>query len=207
MGTLFISTALALSVTGPAAAVQHGLLSTAEYQQLHIAQKRIRSIAPSDIRNLGRARSICTRMRPVSRLITEVRRGCLDLVRLGGDNAKLNARATKCGIDPASEQALLTCLIPTVRGFQADAEAFYLAESRVNRLAKRRGFSSRCVAVIGDSPGNVAAEGRLASDLKAAVSALAQQNPEALQTLSSNIQRDADAIRRAPSSLALCPHA
>ncbi|MDE3131119.1 MAG: hypothetical protein KGL16_08180 [Acidobacteriota bacterium] len=197
--------AVALAATGPAAAAQPGTLSAAEYQQLHTAQKRIRSIAPSDTRNLATARSICTRMRPVSRLIADVRRGCLALVRLGGDNAKLNAQATKCGINPGSEQALLTCLIPTVRGFHADAEAFYQAESAVNRLARHRGFGSRCVAVIGDSPGNVAAEGRLAGDLQAAVNALAHQDPGALQTLSANIKRDADAIRPAPRSLTFCP--
>ena len=80
-----------------------------------------------------------------------------------------------------------------------DADAFYKAESLVDRLAKGRGFGKNCVAVIGDSPGNVAAEGRLAQDLKAAVSALQQQNPDALQTLSDQINADIQAIRPGPT--------
>ena len=135
-----------------------------------------------------------------------MRSGCLDLIRLGGDDNRLNARATKCGIDPSSEAAVLTCLVPAVQSYYTDAEAFYRAETHVDRLARARGFSSTCVAVIGDSPGNIAAEGRLASDLKAAVQALNSQNPQALQTLSSEIQADIRAIRPGPSSLSLCPH-
>jgi hypothetical protein len=63
------------------------------------------------------------------------------------------------------------------------------------------------VAVIGDSRGNIAAEGRLARDLRAAVQALNHQNPQALQTLSNEIQADIKAIKPGPSSLSLCPHA
>ncbi|MGH2861557.1 MAG: hypothetical protein ACRDLT_08620 [Solirubrobacteraceae bacterium] len=145
-------------------------------------------------------------MHDVSRLVTAVRNGCLDLIRLGGDDAKLNARATKCGIDPPSEVAILSCLVPAVRRYHTDAEAFYRSQSHVDRLAKARGFSRRCVAVIGDSPANIAAEGRLAADLRAAVQALENQNPQALQTLSDQIQTAVRTIRPGPSSLSLCPH-
>ena len=93
-----------------------------------------------------------------------------------------------------------------VQRYYTDAEAFYRAESLVDRLAKARGFSKSCVAVIGDSAGNIAAEGRLAQDLRSAVSALQQQNPNALQTLSGQIQADIRAIKPGPSQLSLCPH-
>ena len=198
--------AVALVVAVPATAAQRGVLSRAEYQQLQLAQKRIKSLESSDARNFSAADTVCTQLRRVSRLITDVRAGCLDLIRLGGDRDKLNAQATKCGIDPGSEAALLSCMVPAVQSYHTDAAAFYQAESSVNRLAKARGFSSTCVAVIGDSQANVAAEGRLAQDLKAAVSALRQQNPDALQTLFNQIQNAIRSIRPGPSSLSLCPH-
>jgi hypothetical protein len=198
--------ALLLAAAGAGAMTHHPALSKAEFRQLQLAQKRIKSLESSDARNLNAANRVCKRMRDVSRLIAAVRRGCLDLVRLGGDDAKLNARATRCGIDPASEAAILSCLLPAMQGYHADAETFYRAESRVNRLAKARGFSNVCVAVIGDSPSNVAAEGRLAGDLEMAVQALKSQNPEALQNLSSQIEATVKAIRPGPSSLLLCPH-
>ena len=192
---------------GAATAASRGVLSKAEDQQLQIAQKRIRSLQSVDVQGLKQAQRVCTRIRPVSRLVAAVQSGCLDLVALGGDDGRLNARATKCGIDPASEAALLACLIPAVQRYHSDAEAFYRAESLVNRLAMGRGFSKACIAVIGDSPTNVAAEGRLAGDLKAAVAALRKGDPTALQTLTANIKRDAESIKPGPRSLALCPHA
>jgi len=149
---------------------------------------------------------VCTHMRQVSRLVTAVRSGCLALIRLGGDHGKLNAQATKCGINPGSQAALLSCMVPAVQSYYLDANAFYRDESAVNRLAKARGFSSTCVAVIGDSPGNVAAEGRLAQGLKSAVVALQQQNPDALQTLFDQIDSTVRSIKPPPSSLAACPH-
>lgn len=198
--------ALLLAAGGATATTRHPMLSTAEYQQLHLAQKRIKSLEASDARNLARANGVCRRMRDVSRLITAVRNGCLDLIRLSGDDARLNAQATKCGIDPPSQAAILSCLVPAMQSYHTDAETFYHAESRVNRLAKTRGFSNACVAVIGDSPANIAAEGRLAGDLETAVQALKSQNPQALQNLSSQIQATVKAIRPGPSSLSLCPH-
>lgn len=200
------SVALAGGVAVPAAAATHGMLTRSEYQQLRLAQSRIRSLAASNTRSFRRANAVCTRMRRVSPLIAAVRRGCLDLIRLAGDDGRLNARATRCGINPPSASAILACLVPAVRSYYADAEAFYRAESLVNRLATARGFSRTCVAVIGDSPGNVAAEGRLAQDLKAAVTALEHRNPDALQTLTTRIHTDLKSIRRGPTSLSLCPH-
>ena len=197
---------VALSAVSGAAARTLRPLSTAEFQQLQRAQNRIRSLETSVGRSFKEADAVCTHMQPVSRLIGAVRGGCLDLIRLGGDDAKLNARATKCGIDPASEAAILTCLVPAVESYYQHAEGFYRAESYVDTLARARGFDGRCVAVIGDSPANIAAEGRLAGDLKAAVQALKDQNPQALQTLSDQIHTAAKAIKPGPSSLSLCPH-
>jgi hypothetical protein len=197
---------VALSAVSTASAHSARVLTKSEYQQLQLAQRRIRSLESSDARRIQRADQVCTHMRDVSRLITAVRNGCLDLIRLGGDDAKLNARATHCGIDPPTEAAILTCLVPAVQSYYTDAETFYRAESYVDRLARARGFNSTCVAVIGDSPDNIAAEGRLAGDLKAAVQALKSQNPQALQTLSGQIEAAVRAIRPGPSSLALCPH-
>lgn len=205
--TLLACLAVALSAAGVAAASSPRVLSKAEYQQLQLAQKRIHSLESSDARSFAKANGVCTRLHNVSPLIAAVRGGCLDLIRLGGDDNRLNARATKCGIDPSSEAAVLTCLVPAVKSYYTDAEAFYRAETNVDRLARARGFTRACVAVIGDSPANIAAEGRLASDLKAAVQALDNQNAQALQTLSNEIQADIRAIKPGPDSLSLCPHA
>ncbi|HWE58798.1 MAG TPA: hypothetical protein VG228_03810 [Solirubrobacteraceae bacterium] len=206
LSTVLACAIVALSAVSTASAHSARVLTKSEYQQLQLAQRRIRSLESSDARRIQRADQVCTHMRDVSRLITAVRNGCLDLIRLGGDDAKLNARATHCGIDPPTEAAILTCLVPAVQSYYTDAETFYRAESYVDRLARARGFNSTCVAVIGDSPDNIAAEGRLAGDLKAAVQALKSQNPQALQTLSGQIEAAVRAIRPGPSSLALCPH-
>jgi hypothetical protein len=206
LGPLLACLVVMLSAASAASAGSTKLLTKAEYQQLQLAQKRIRSLESSDARSFEKANAVCTRMHDVSPLITAVRNGCLDLIKLGGDDQKLNARATHCGIDPPSEAAILTCLVPAVQSYYADAEAFYRAESYVDRLAKRRGFNSSCVAVIGDSAHNIAAEGRLADDLKAAVQALKNQNSQALQTLSGQLQADINAIKPGPSSLMVCPH-
>jgi hypothetical protein len=198
--------ALALACASGATARAARPLSSAEFQQLQHAQSRIRSLESSDAHGVTRASAVCTHMRSVSRLVGAVRSGCLDLITLGGDDARLNARATKCGIDPSSEAEILTCMVPAVQAYYHDAESFYRAESYVDRLARERGFSRSCIAVIGDSPENIAAEGRLADALKAAAQALADQNPDALQTLSTQIQAAVKAIKPGPSSLALCPH-
>ncbi|HWD70449.1 MAG TPA: hypothetical protein VG293_09645 [Solirubrobacteraceae bacterium] len=203
--SILLASALAFSAPALASARAVRPLTSAEYHQLHHAQDRIRSLESSDGRSFRRASAVCTHLDEVTRLITAVRNGCVDLIRLGGDDAKLNAQATKCGIDPPSEAAILTCLVPAVQSYYQDAEAFYRAESYVDRLARARGFSSSCVAVIGDSPRNIAAEGRLAGDLKAAVQALKNQNPEALQTLSQQIDTAVKSIKPGPSSLSLCP--
>jgi hypothetical protein len=198
--------AVAFGATSAAVAGQRGVLSTSEFQQLQHAQKRIKSLVSSEGRGFSQANAVCTHMHQVSRLVAAVRSGCLDLIRLGGDDQKLNSQATKCGINPGSEAALLSCMVPAVQSYYADAEAFYKAESLVDRLARGRGFGKNCVAVIGDSPGNIAAEGRLAQHLKAAATALQQQNPDALQTLSDQIHADIQAIKPGPRSLSLCPH-
>jgi hypothetical protein len=207
LSTFLACVAVALSAASAAVARSPRALTQVEYQQLQLAQKRIHSLESSDGRSFAKANAVCTRLRSVSPLIAAVRGGCLDLIRLGGDDNRLNARATKCGIDPSSEAAILTCLVPAVQNYYTDAEAFYRAETYVDRLARARGFSRSCVAVIGDSRGNIAAEGRLARDLRAAVQALNHQNPQALQTLSNEIQADIKAIKPGPSSLSLCPHA
>jgi hypothetical protein len=198
----------ALDVVPAVGAAAHATapLTASEYRQLQLAQSRIRSLESSDARGLQRANAVCTHLRPVSRLILTVRTGCLDLIRLGGDNARLNARATRCGINPASTAALLRCLVPAVQNYYNDAEGFYRAESQVDQLARARGFTSTCVAVIGDSPANIAAEGRLAGVLRAAVQALEHQNPLALQALPEEIRAAVRGIHRRRSSLAACPH-
>lgn len=203
---LLVVVALALGAAPIATADAHGVLSKAEFQQLQLAEKRIKSLSAKDTRGLKQGESICRRMRQVSPLIGAVRSGCLDLITLGQDNGRLNASATRCGIDPPSQAAVFTCLIPAVQRYYSDAERFYLAENRVVAIARERGFGSGCIAVIGDTPGNIAAEGRLAADLKAAVVALRHQNPDTLQTLSASIEKDANSIRPGPSSLSLCPH-
>jgi len=204
IATLICATVALVPVDGAVARALRPL-STAEFKQLQRAQDRIRSLETSNVRGIERANAVCTHMQPVSRLIGAVRDGCLDLIRLGGDDARLNARATKCGINPSSEAAILTCLVPAVQSYYQDAQSFYRAESYVNKLAVARGFDSRCVAVIGDSAGNIAAEGRLAGALRSAVQALKNQNPQALQTLSDQIRAAVKAIRPGPSSLSLCP--
>ena len=203
---LGLAAIVALLTAGGASAHAVRPLTIPEYQQLRHAQDRIRTLEASGQRSLQRANTVCTHIQSVTRLITAVRKGCLDLVRLGGDGAKLNAQATRCGINPPSEAAILTCLVPSVQGYYRDAAAFYRAESDVDQLARARGFSSSCVAVIGDSRGNLVAEHQLALDLKRAAQALQDQNPQALQTLSDQIRAAVSAIAPGPRSLSLCPH-
>ncbi len=206
LSVLLSLVAVGLAAGGAQARAVHPL-TRAEFQQLTLAQRRIRSLESSDARSLNRASRVCTRIQGVSPLVSAVRTGCLDLIRLGGDNARLNARAIRCGIDPGSATALLGCLVPAVERYQRDATAFYRQEVLVDRLAQARGFGATCVAVIGDTPANIAAEGRLAAALGAAARALRAQNPQALQTLTGEIQSVVRSIRPGPTSLSLCPHA
>ncbi len=209
--TVAVSVALAcvclIGSAGNALAASRGVLSGAEYQQLKGAQQRIRALSSAnDQHRLSRDAVLCRRIDAVSTLIGAVKRGCLALVKLAGDDQLLNSRATKCGINPASEAALLTCLVPAVKRYHADAEAFYRAETHVVTIARQRGFSSRCVSVIADSPSNISAVGQLASDLSAAVTALQHQDPSALQNLSVQIQSVAKSFKPSPHRLAACPH-
>lgn len=203
---LVLLAVFALAAVSSAAASALRPLSAAEYQQLQRAQDRIRSLETSDGGSFQRANSVCTRMRGVTMLIAAVRNGCLALIRLSGDDAKLSAQETKCGINPASQAAILTCLVPAVERYYRDADAFYRAESTVAQLARARGFSSACIAVLGGSRGNVAAEGKLADDLRQAVQALRKQDPQALQVLPGQIRAAVRAIKPGPRSLSLCPH-
>ncbi|HET9094441.1 MAG TPA: hypothetical protein VFN36_05090 [Solirubrobacteraceae bacterium] len=198
---------IALGEGAPSQAQAVRGLTKVEFRQLTLAQRRIRTLESSDARSLSRAHQVCARLLAVSPLISAVRTGCLDLVRLGGDRSRLNARAIRCGIDPGTAVRLLDCLVPAVEGFQTDATAFHRQELLVNRMARARGFDAACVAVIGDSPANIAAEGRLAADLGAAVRALKTQSPLALETLTSQLESVVRSIRPGPTSLALCPHA
>ena len=65
------------------------------------------------------------------------------------------------------------------------------------------GFDPTCGAGIAADLKTIAAHNGYAV---AAVSALRGQNPEALQTLSSRLDRDASSIKPGPSSLSICPH-
>lgn len=198
---------LVLGAGSAAAATPRRLLTQAEYQQLLAARKRVISLSDADAQSRRRAQTICVGLHRVSPLVSQVRAGCLDLLTLAGDHDRLNAAATRCGIDPPSEGAILTCLVPAFRTYAANARTFELAETSVARILRDRGFGRACLTAIGVPPRNLAAEGRLASDLSAVVKGLRAQNPDALQSLSGRVSRDVRAITPATGSLAACPHA
>ncbi len=195
----------ALAVTA-ASAAPRGVLSKAEYRQLLVAQKRVKVLSSKDPQGLKKAAAVCASIQRVSPLVSAVRSDCKDLVVFGDEAATVENATTKCALDPPSEQAVLRCLLPTFRTYYADARAFYLAEQHVARIAAGRGFSGRCVAVIGDTPKTIAAEARLVSDLKAMVSALQAADVSELQAVSNRIDKDLNAVNPGPSSLSLCPH-
>jgi len=205
-----IASVLVLTVgAATATAGPRGVLSKAEYQQLSAAVARIKTLRAQETRNpqnFSRAGTVCHRMRSVSPLVGAVRTGCLDLITLGGDWGKLNAAATKCGIDPGSTAALLTCLIPTIQTYHGDAEAVYRASNRLDGIARRRGFGASCVAVIGASQRDLAAEQHLVAELESALQALESQNSGALQTVMSGNGGGDNVTAPGSRPLSVCPH-
>jgi hypothetical protein len=204
--TIMLILALACMLAAGASAKPHGVLSKAEYQQLLTAEHRVKALSVKDPQAFKKAAAICARIRKVSPLVSAVRSDCVDLVAFGSEGAKAENATTHCALDPASEQALLRCLLPTFRTYYADAQSFYRAELHVAKLAAARGFGSKCVAVIGDSPRTIAAEAHLVGDLRKMVNALKTGNLDELQGVSNRIDADSNAIDPGPVSLSLCPH-
>lgn len=131
---------------------------------------------------------------------------CQALVAFAKEGATADDATTKCALDPPSAKAVLRCLLPAFRTYHTDARAFYLAEKRVAKLAAARGFSKKCVAVIGDAPKTIAAESRLATDLEDMVDALKAGDLNKLQAASNRVGKDADEVNPGQSSLSVCPH-
>ncbi|HEX3804656.1 MAG TPA: hypothetical protein VHV75_17660 [Solirubrobacteraceae bacterium] len=206
MTTILICVAASIFAAAVASAAPRGVLTKAEYQQLLAAEQRVKALSSKDAEGLKKADAICARIQKVSQLVSAVRSDCLDLVAFGSEAVKAENAATHCALDPPSEQAILRCLLPTFRTYYADARVFYLAEQQVAKIAAARGFSSRCVAVIGDMPKTITAEARLVTDLKEMVNALRTGNVNELQTVSNRIDKDSNAINPRSSSLSLCPH-
>jgi hypothetical protein len=204
--TVLICVVATIFATASAAAAPRGVLTKAEYQQLLAAEKRVKVLSSKNPQGFTEADSICTRIKSVSPLVGAVRSDCMALVAFGNESTKADNAATTCALDPPSEQAVLRCLLPTFQIYHADAKAFYLAETRVAKLAAARGFDAKCVAVIGDTPKTIVAEADLVDDLKQMVSALRNGNLNELQMVSDRIDKDADALNPRASSLSVCPH-
>jgi hypothetical protein len=193
--------ALLIGATAAAGAAPSGVLTAAEYTQLASAQKALNAASSPNA-----AAAVCTRTQAVSPLLAAWKTGCTQIVGDAIDGIKAQSAAKSCTKHP-TVASRMTCMLPSYQAYYLVAAAYYRADKNIDRVATARGFSSSCVAVLGDPPKVVAAEGRVASDLKQLVNALRTKNVAALQTtatLADKDQRQAQASR--PTSLSLCQH-
>jgi hypothetical protein len=198
---LFACLAAFLTGAVASAATPSGALTAAEYTQLASAQKAL-SAASSP----SAAGAVCTRAQAVSPLLAAWKTGCAQVVGDAIDGIKAESAAKSCAKRP-TVAARMTCMLPSYQAYYLVAAAYYRADENIDQIATARGFSSACVAVLGDPPKVVAAEGRVATDLKQLVNALRTKNAAAVQStaaLADKDQRQAQA--NTPTSLSLCPH-
>jgi hypothetical protein len=198
---LFACLVAFVTVAATAAAASNGVLTAAEYTQLASAQKALNA-APS----ASAAALVCKDTKDVSPLLSAWKAGCAGVVGYAIDGVKAQSAAKSCA-KRATAAARLTCMFPSYQAFYLVAEAYYRADKNIDQIATARGFSSACVAVLGDPPKVVAAEGRLASDLKQLVNALHTKNAVALQSAAALADKDQKQVQSSSaSSLSLCPH-
>jgi hypothetical protein len=203
MRSIALLTCLIVCLIGAATATAatSGTLTAAEYTQLASAEKALNSAASSNAAGL-----VCKDTKNVSPLLAAWKTGCTDVVGYAIDGGKAQSAAKSCA-KRASVAARMTCMLPGYKTFSLVAAAYYRADKNIDKIAAARGFSTTCVAVLGDPAKVVAAEGRLANDLKLLVTALRAKNAAAVQVAATVADKDqAQAQTNTTTSLSLCPH-
>jgi len=206
-----LATVLAISASVAGAATTKGVLTSAEYYQLSTAQSRERALtSPStSVKRLKAALWICEQIQQLTPLLTEERASCVDQLEFSLAGLAIPPVAQACD-RIASLAARLNCLVPSYRRVYAAAEGQYRADTRVIQITKARGFSSSCARVLDSPPKQVAAERRVARDVKQIITALRSHDAAALKAPAAHVIVDAAQETAAqitsPSSLALCPH-
>jgi len=192
---------VAPAAASAASAASRGVLTTAEYAQLASAQKALKSVSTAKATVL-----VCARTKNVSQLLKAWKRDCNGVADYALTGIRAQAAAKSC-TKYSSTADRMVCMYPTYDAFYRAARAYYRADQRVDELAQARGFDSACVAVIGDPITVVAAEGRLAKNLRQLVRALYKKDAPALEAAATRADKDQDQIQsNAPTSLSLCPH-
>ncbi len=186
------------------AAAPANMLTTSEYQQLRAAQTQIRGLGSHG--SFARFRQICQGLQPSTELMHAKRADCLAMGRFGFDSIQANTAADRCTAEGSAVAQMDRCMLPSFKAYRASTHAYYLADRHVDTVAHARGFSNRCVAVLGNTQRTVAAENRLATDLGTFVNALRHADLTALQTAAKRVDADGRAIGESEASLALCPH-
>jgi hypothetical protein len=204
MRLIALLTCLIICLTGAATATAAtgGVLTAAEYTQLAAAEKMLSSAASPTAAGLA-----CKNAKAVSPLLRAWKTGCTQVVGYAIDGGKAQAAVKSCSTKHPTAAARMPCMIPSYQAFSVVTAAYYRADKNIDQIATARGFSSACVAVLGDPPKVVAAEGRLANDLKLLVAALRAKNAAALQAAATVADKDqSQAQSNTPTSLSLCPH-
>lgn len=198
---LFSCLAVFLVGACAASAATKATLTHGEYTQLAGAQKALKSASSADATAL-----VCKQTKSVSALLKAWKQDCNGVANYALTGIKAQAAAKSCAKYSGTADRMI-CMFPSYSAFYKAAVAYAKADSAVDQIARARGFSAACVAVLGDPPKVVSAEARLASDLKQLVSALHKKDAAALQTAATLADKDQGAIEsNAPSSLSLCPH-
>lgn len=203
MRLLAVISCLAALLVGAAtaSASSSGVLSAAEYTQLASAQTALKAAPSADATVL-----VCQKAKNVSPLLKAWKADCKGVANYAITGIKAQAAAKSCTKYSSTADRMI-CMFPSYNAFYHAAATYYRADQKVDQVAAARGFSSACVAVVGDPAKVVAAEGRLAADLKQLVKALHARNAAALQTAAALADKDQGEIQsNAPSSLSLCPH-
>jgi hypothetical protein len=198
---LLACAAALLAGTATASAASSGVLTATEYAQLASAQRALKSASSVNTTVLA-----CNRTKGVSPLLRAWKTDCDDVADYAITGIRAQAAAKSCTKYAATVDRMI-CMFPSYNAFYHAAADYYRADKALDQLAQARGFSNTCVAVLGDPAKVVAAEGRLASDLKQLVAALHAKNAAALQTAATRASKDQSQIQsNGPSSLSLCPH-
>ncbi len=192
--------------TNAFAAAPQGQLTAQEYQLLHTAQARLKALGADSESAISRSRRVCGALRQVTPLLRAAKADCLAFAAFAIDTLRADTAAAHCTATGSTISQMDHCMLPSFTAYRASTRVYYLADRHVDQAAHSRGFSNRCVAVLGNSESIVTAEGRLATDLGAMVSALRRSSTSALQSAARRVDSDANRLRGSSGSLALCPH-
>lgn len=200
---------LAFSAGVAGAATTSGVLTSSEYYQLSTAQSRTKALKfrSTTAKSLKATLWICEQVQESTPLLTEERASCVDEAQFGLAGLAIPPVAQACA-RIASLTARFNCLIPSYRRVYSAAEGQVRADTRVIQITTARRFSSSCARVLDSPPKQVAAERRVARDVKQIITALRTHDAAGLKEPAAHVIVDAAqesaAQITAPSSLALC---